>query len=718
MEPHTSLRSQYVRLPVAKRAEFWNPARIGHIRELATTGHATARWRERLEGDRALDRIDFGNAKGAERAEDAQRRASGVDASLTLARGRIAMRAPLYFGDMSFGSLSGVPNIALARAADETGALCGTGEGGLHPEVATSERITVQWASARFGVSAETLRAGLAVVIKIGQGAKPGVGGHLPAAKVTDVIRRTRRIPEGRDAISPAPHHDIYSIEDLGQRIAALKQLTGKPVFVKVAATNYAPFIACGIARMGGDGVILDGAGAGTGASPMVMKDHVGIPVEFAVAGVDRMLAREKLREGFSVIAAGTVSSPLDAARLMALGADCVSIGTASLIAMGCVMVHKCHVGTCPALLTSAAEDEPARALDLDWTTKLQVNLVRGWTEEVSAIAAGLGFARLADLVGRRDLLAAVGELDEDTAALFGVRSTRGFATRFASDVWTARIDEWLRELASGKNAGEAFVSSMGSTAPPFGESAARPVDHLRLDGAQVTRPSIDSYRERVALDLTLAGGTRLAAPLVLASPRAEHATAIAGAAHALGLVALADAWSAETRRYAARLVTPVDVAAFGVAPSGLLRFPSAETALDALADVRAPTVLIDEDAHADDRIPLEVFVAEADRRDGPAMIVSSSTLRGAGDAMKLVALGATAVAMPGAIERAIGTDAEARARTEALAFGWMREMRLLLGAAGCTSISSLVGNRELLRAVALDRATRERLGVKAAGWG
>ena len=180
----------------------------------------------------------------------------------------VELSSPLYLGDMSFGALSGIPNIAIARAADETKVLAGTGEGGLLKEVADCSRITVQWASARFGVTISSLLKGEAVVIKIGQGAKPGIGGHLPGVKVTEPISETRRIPVGKDAISPAPHHDIYSIEDLGQRILGLKEATRKPIFVKVGATNYIPYIASGIARMGAAGIIIDGAGAGTGAAP------------------------------------------------------------------------------------------------------------------------------------------------------------------------------------------------------------------------------------------------------------------------------------------------------------------------------------------------------------------------------------------------------------------------------------------------------------------
>ncbi|MCS7127614.1 MAG: glutamate synthase-related protein, partial [Thaumarchaeota archaeon] len=143
------------------------------------------------------------------------RKPSDIDTSTTMAYDAIEMASPIYLGDMSFGALSGVPNVALARAADLTEIVTGTGEGGLHPEVRKCKRITVQWASARFGVDIDVLNTGLGIVIKIGQGAKPGIGGHLPGVKVTKPISETRRIPVGLDAISPAPHHDIYSIEDL-----------------------------------------------------------------------------------------------------------------------------------------------------------------------------------------------------------------------------------------------------------------------------------------------------------------------------------------------------------------------------------------------------------------------------------------------------------------------------------------------------------------------
>lgn len=413
---------RYLNIPRQTAPEFWNVARIEHIRRLAATGRPAYVWDPCKAGSRrVLDRLRFRKElEDPEASADGLEVPDGIDVGCEVAYGRIRMSVPLYLGDMSFGALSGVPNVALARAADSTGVLCGIGEGGVHPEVAKCRRIVVQWASARFGLNLHLVRLGEGVVIKIGQGAKPGIGGHLPGAKVVEIISRTRRIPVGTDAISPAPHHDIYSIEDLEQRIWALKEATGKPVFVKVAATNYVAYVAAGVARMGADGIIIDGQGAGTGAAPAAVRDNVGIPIELAVSTADAMLRREGMREGFTVIAAGRVSSAEDAAKLMALGADCVSIGTAALIAMGCVMVHKCHLGFCPAVITNRIEDNPKKVLSLEFAQRCVENLIRGWAGELKLILERLGLRRVTDLVGRRDLLVGKG-LQEPTLRVLGV---------------------------------------------------------------------------------------------------------------------------------------------------------------------------------------------------------------------------------------------------------------------------------------------------------
>ncbi|MEM4281802.1 MAG: glutamate synthase-related protein [Candidatus Caldarchaeum sp.] len=376
--------------------------------------------RAKHTSNRLLDRLRF--RAELENPSPSVRTPGDVDVSTTMAYGSIEMTSPLYMGDMSFGALSGVPNVALARAADLTGVVTGTGEGGLHPEVRKCRRITVQWASARFGVDIDVLNTGLGVVIKIGQGAKPGIGGHLPGVKVTKPISETRRIPVGVDAISPAPHHDIYSIEDLGQRIMCLKEAVGKPVFVKVGVTNYIAYIASGVARMGADGIIMDGHGAGTGAAPEVVRNNVGIPIEIAVAVVDEMLRREGLRDGFTVIAGGRVSSAEDAAKLIALGADVAMLGTAPLIAMGCLMVHKCHLGFCPAVITNKIEENPVKLLSLEAATKWVVNMIQGWTAEMKLIMEEVGVSSIQHLRGRRDLLTAV-DVAADDMRLMGVEA-------------------------------------------------------------------------------------------------------------------------------------------------------------------------------------------------------------------------------------------------------------------------------------------------------
>lgn len=417
------LVERYLPLPKKNAREFWTERRIEHIRYLASCGRPLMVW-DRCKSDtsRVLDRLHFQRELEEDGEGECSYQASdSISVSSRICHGRLWLEHPIYLGDMSFGALSGVPNIAIARAADLTGTLAGIGEGGLHPEVGKCRRIAVQWASARFGLDLDVLRRGEAVVIKIGQGAKPGIGGHLPSVKVVEIISQTRRIPVGVDAISPAPHHDIYSIEDLEQRIWALKEATGKPVLVKVAATNYIPYIASGVARMGADGIIIDGQGAGTGAAPAVVRDNIGLPIELAVASADAMLRREGLREGFTVVAAGRVSSAEDSAKLIALGADIVSIGTAALIAMGCIMIHKCHLGFCPALITNKIIDEPKKILSLETATRWVVNLVHGWSSELKLILEKVGMKRVEELRGRRDLLVGRG-LSDSTLKVLEVR--------------------------------------------------------------------------------------------------------------------------------------------------------------------------------------------------------------------------------------------------------------------------------------------------------
>ena len=202
---------------------------------------------------------------------------------------QLELSMPVMFSAMSYGSISYNAHASLARAATELGICYNTGEGGLHEDFyCYGENTVVQVASGRFGVHKNYLEAAAAIEIKMGQGAKPGIGGHLPGAKIVGDVSRTRMIPEGTDAISPAPHHDIYSIEDLRQLVYSLKEATDykKPVIVKVAAVHNIAAIASGIARSGADIIAIDGFRGGTGAAPTRIRDNVGIPIELALAAV------------------------------------------------------------------------------------------------------------------------------------------------------------------------------------------------------------------------------------------------------------------------------------------------------------------------------------------------------------------------------------------------------------------------------------------------
>jgi len=335
---------------------------------------------------------------------------------------QIQIELPVIFAPMSFGALSLNAHKSLAMAAKEHGTVYGTGEGGLHTELYEYGPWTiVQCASGRFGVHSEYLNAGVAVEIKIGQGAKPGIGGHLPGEKIGAEISRTRMIPIGTDALSPAPHHDIYSIEDLRQLIYALKEATGyKPISVKIACVHNVAAIASGIVRAGADIVYLDGFKGGTGAAPTMIRDHVGIPIELALAAVDDRLRQEGIRNQASIVAAGGIRSSADVVKAIALGADACAIGTAALLALGCSLCQKCYTGNC-AWGICTQKPELTRRLDPEWGAMRLGNLLRGWEHEIKEFLGALGVNSVESLRGSRERLRGVG-LDAQTLDILGVK--------------------------------------------------------------------------------------------------------------------------------------------------------------------------------------------------------------------------------------------------------------------------------------------------------
>ena len=336
---------------------------------------------------------------------------------------QVRINVPIMFSAMSYGAISLNVQESLARAATEMGTLWNTGEGGLHPSLYRYAKNTiVQVASGRFGVHQAYLDAGSVVEIKIGQGAKPGIGGHLPGEKVSAEVSRTRMIPMGTDALSPAPQHDIYSIEDLAQLIYALKEATNyeKPVSVKIAAVHNAAAIASGMVRAGADIIVLDGLRGATGAAPKVIRDNVGIPIEMALAAVDSRLRQEGIRNQASIVVSGGVRNAGDVAKAIALGADAVNIATAALIALGCTVCQQCHTGKC-AWGISTSDLSLTKRINPEIGARRLSNLLRGWSLEIKDILGGLGVNAIESLRGNRLHLRGIGLSDKELEIL-GVR--------------------------------------------------------------------------------------------------------------------------------------------------------------------------------------------------------------------------------------------------------------------------------------------------------
>lgn len=333
---------------------------------------------------------------------------------------QLELSIPVLFSGMSYGSISYNAHKALAEAASALGIFYNTGEGGLHEDFYRyGENTIVQVASGRFGVHERYLNAAAAIEIKMGQGAKPGIGGHLPGSKIVGDISRTRMIPEGSDAISPAPHHDIYSIEDLRQLVFSLKEATSykKPIIVKVAAVHNIAAIASGIARSGADIIAIDGFRGGTGAAPTRIRDHVGIPIELALASVDTRLREEGIRNNVSIIAGGSIRNSADIVKAIALGADACYIATAALLALGCHLCRNCQSGKCNWGIATQLPELVSR-LDPQVGAHRLVQLLTAWKYEIKELMGAMGINSIEALRGNRLMLRGIGLSSEELEIL------------------------------------------------------------------------------------------------------------------------------------------------------------------------------------------------------------------------------------------------------------------------------------------------------------
>jgi len=384
---------------------------------------------------------------------------------------------PLIIPAMSFGSQGENSFRTYAEAAKQLNIVCMNGEGGEIPDMLGKYRHNrgQQIASGRFGVHMAFLNSVDFLEIKIGQGAKPGEGGHLPGQKVTEMVAAARHCTPGIALISPSNHHDIYSIEDLAQIVTELK--TANPmarISVKIPVTSGVGTIAVGVAKAGADIVNVSGFEGGTGAAREHSKKYVGLPAEIGVSQAHRALVESGLRQGVELWCDGGMRSGADVLKMILLGADRVGLGTAALMGIGCISCRRCHLDACPrGISTQLKTRTEAQKRGVKGFAPLQVaeetgNLVRLLTcigEEIRSILAELGVPRLRDVVGRIKLLRQVSHTNvldvtelltqpamdgssEPAGALRMVRKPLNFLTKLVSDITLAEfVDEQTREV-------------------------------------------------------------------------------------------------------------------------------------------------------------------------------------------------------------------------------------------------------------------------------
>jgi len=380
-----------------------------------------------------------------------------------------AIRKRFVTPGMSLGALSPEAHKTLNIAMNRIGAKSDSGEGGEDPahfvpdENGDNPSAKIkQVASGRFGVTAEYLNQCEELEIKVAQGAKPGEGGQLPGMKVTDLIARLRHSTKGVTLISPPPHHDIYSIEDLAQLIYDLKQINPRcKVTVKLVAQSGVGTIAAGVAKAKADVILISGHNGGTGASPATSIKYAGLPWEMGLTEAHQVLAMNNLRTRVTLRTDGGLRTGRDIVMAAMMGAEEYGIGTAALIAMGCIMVRQCQSNTCPVGVCT--QDESLRAKFTGNADKV-VNLITFYAQEVREVLASIGARSLDDVIGRADLLTQVSrgsahldDLDLNPM-LITVDGSAGLAldrTRGRTEVPDTLDAEIVRDAARFLNEGE-----------------------------------------------------------------------------------------------------------------------------------------------------------------------------------------------------------------------------------------------------------------------
>jgi len=322
-------------------------------------------------------------------------------------RPQVHIDVPVYGGGMSFGSVSIHTILAKARAASAWNSFSCTGEGGYPDRLKPYDHhMITQVATGLFGVREETIQRVRIVEFKYAQGAKPGLGGHLLGDKNTPAVARMRGAVPGNALFSPFPFHSVYSVEDHKKHLDWIKEVNPHClVSVKVSTPTDVDMVAVGSYYAGAHIIHLDGSYGGTGAAPDIAKKNIAMPIEYAVPKVHRFLSAEGIRDKITLIASGGIRTAYDALKAIALGADGVVIGTAEMVALGCVRCACCESGRgCPRGIAST-DPELIELMGLEWATQRLINLQNAWHGQMISVLRLLGMASIRELRGRSDVL-------------------------------------------------------------------------------------------------------------------------------------------------------------------------------------------------------------------------------------------------------------------------------------------------------------------------
>lgn len=336
-----------------------------------------------------------------------------VDLSVTLnrrgddRRPEVTIGIPFYGGGMSFGSISLNTMIARARAYKAFNSFTCSGEGGYPEELKEyDDNVITQVATGLFGVREETIQRVRMVEFKYAQGAKPGLGGHLLGDKNTPAVAKMREAVKGFPLFSPFPFHSVYSVEDHKKHVDWIKEINNKAIVsVKVSGASDVDMVAVGSYYAGAHVIHLDGSYGGTGAAPDIAKKNIAMPIEYAVVKVHRFLQEEGVRDKMTLAASGGCRSAWDVAKIIALGANVVVIGTAEMVALECIRCGACESGRgCPRGIATT-DEELSVIFSREWAANRLKNLFHSWSIQLQQILWRLGIKSVSELVGRSDLL-------------------------------------------------------------------------------------------------------------------------------------------------------------------------------------------------------------------------------------------------------------------------------------------------------------------------